>query len=82
MQAIGRVIGRPIRVELMEWREAQERVLRGEADALTDLAVSEERRKLYDFGSSRSPTNSVCSCARPNRDDSSASTISRAGASG
>jgi len=42
---------REIRIELMDWNLAQERVLKGEADGLLGLSISEERRKLYDFAS-------------------------------
>jgi PAS domain S-box-containing protein len=49
VEAVGKKLGRPVRIDLVEWRDAQARVLRGEADALTDLAVSEERRRAYDF---------------------------------
>jgi two-component system cell cycle sensor histidine kinase/response regulator CckA len=49
VRAVAAVMGRTVRIELIEWREAQARVLRGDADALTDLAMSEERSRLYDF---------------------------------
>src|SRR5262245_14266616 len=39
-RAIGKVMGRGVRVELMEWAEARDRVLRGEADGLIDLGTS------------------------------------------
>ncbi len=38
-----------IRVELTDWNLAQEKVLKGEADGLLGLSVTDERRKLYDF---------------------------------
>lgn len=47
--ALGREIGREIRVELMDWDVAQERVLRGEADGLLSMSVSPERADAYDF---------------------------------
>ena len=48
-RAMGRVLGREVRVELMDWEQAQARVLSGQADGLIDLAMSDERRTLYDF---------------------------------
>ena len=50
-QALAVPMKRGIRVELMDWNLAQEKVLKGEADGLLGLSVSEERRKLYDFAS-------------------------------
>jgi len=46
---ISRVIGREIKVELMQWKTAQEKVLKGEADGLIEIDISEERKKLYDL---------------------------------
>jgi len=40
---------REIRVKLIDWHRAQEKVLRGEADALLGMSESAERRKLFDF---------------------------------
>jgi len=48
-RALSRTLGRSVRVELMDWADAQRRVLRGEADGLTDLAESADRRALYEF---------------------------------
>jgi formate hydrogenlyase transcriptional activator len=48
-RAIGQVMGRDVRVELMEWAEARDRVLHGDADGLIDLGTSTERRELWDF---------------------------------
>lgn len=48
-KALAKPMGREIRVELMDWRLAQEKVLRGEADGLLSMSMTEERRKLYDF---------------------------------
>jgi PAS domain S-box-containing protein len=50
-KALATPMKREIRVELMDWNLAQERVLKGEADGLLGLSISEERRKLYDFAS-------------------------------
>jgi len=48
-KAIAAQMKREIRIELMDWNLAQEKVLKGEADGLLGLSVSDERRKLYDF---------------------------------
>ena len=48
-RALARPLGRAVRIELMDWAEAQRRVLRGEADGLTDLADTPDRRTLYEF---------------------------------
>ncbi|MGE3492725.1 MAG: transporter substrate-binding domain-containing protein [Vicinamibacterales bacterium] len=49
VRELGRVLGREIRLELLPYDEAQRRVLAGEADALTDLAIMPERRALFEF---------------------------------
>jgi PAS domain S-box-containing protein len=50
LQALSKAMGRKISIQLMLWNEAaQEKVLKGEADALTLMSPSDERRKLYDF---------------------------------
>jgi signal transduction histidine kinase/ABC-type amino acid transport substrate-binding protein len=46
---VSRAIGREIKVELMQWKTAQEKVLKGEADGLIEIDISEERQKLYDL---------------------------------
>ena len=48
-RALGREMGREVRIELMDWHVAQERVLRGEADGLLSMSVSPERAAAYDF---------------------------------
>ena len=48
-RAIAQRIGREIRIELMDWHEAQQRVLRGEADGLLSMSVTDERLRLFDF---------------------------------
>jgi len=48
-KALGEVMKREVRIELMDWNLAQEKVLKSEADGLLGLSISEERRKLYDF---------------------------------
>jgi signal transduction histidine kinase/CheY-like chemotaxis protein len=47
--AIGRVLGREIRVELVDWSEAQARVRDGRGDALTMLGHTPEREKDFAF---------------------------------
>jgi PAS domain S-box-containing protein len=47
--ALQKQLGRPIKVELMDWDAAQEKVLAGEADGLLGLTISAERRTRYDF---------------------------------
>jgi len=49
LQALSRAMGRKISVRLMLWNDAQQKVLNGQADALTFMSPSEEREKLYDF---------------------------------
>jgi PAS domain S-box-containing protein len=49
LQALSKTMGRKISIQLMLWNEAQQKVLNGEAHALTIMSPSDERRKLYDF---------------------------------
>ncbi len=48
-KALGVAIQREIRVELLDWHTAQEKMVRGEADGLLLLSITEDREKLYDF---------------------------------
>lgn len=48
-KAIGRVLGRPIEVRLMNWEEAQRRMLAGEGHALSLFARTPEREEHFDF---------------------------------
>ena len=48
-QELSKAMGRPIEIQLMLWEDAQQKVLNGEADALTLFGRTEEREKLYDF---------------------------------
>jgi PAS domain S-box-containing protein len=48
-RAVAARLGRDVRIDLMEWSEAQRQVLRGNADGLLSMSVSDERRLLYDF---------------------------------
>lgn len=49
MRAVGRVLGRPVELRLMDWADAQERLQRGEGHALTMFGQSPERDPYYDF---------------------------------
>ena len=48
-KALAGAMKREVRIELMDWDLAQEKVLNGGADVLLGLSISDERRKLYDF---------------------------------
>ena len=48
-KALAKPMGRTIQIELMDWRLAQEKVLKGEADGLLAMSMSEERMRLFDF---------------------------------
>jgi PAS domain S-box-containing protein len=48
-RAIGRVLGRPVEVQLIDWGQAQSRLLAGEGNALTFLGRTEQRETQYDF---------------------------------
>jgi len=56
-RAIGRYLGRPVEVRLMEWKEAQSRVLKGDGDALTLLARTHEREAQFDFSQQTFPVS-------------------------
>ncbi len=49
--ALARPLGREVRVDLMDWNLAQERMLKGDADGLIGMSVTEERRARFDFAS-------------------------------
>ena len=51
VKALAGPMKRPIRIELMDWNLAQQKVLKGEADAVLELSATEDRQKLYDFAS-------------------------------
>jgi PAS domain S-box-containing protein len=42
-------LGRDIRVDVMDWDAAQQKVLRGEADGLLSMSMSPERQAVFDF---------------------------------
>lgn len=48
-RALGGPMNREVRIELMDWTLAQQKILSGEADGLLGLSITEDRRKLYDF---------------------------------
>jgi PAS domain S-box-containing protein len=47
--AVARRLGRTIRIELMDWSEAQQRVAHGRADGLLAMSLTAERSLVYDF---------------------------------
>jgi PAS domain S-box-containing protein len=51
VKALAGPMKRTIRIELMDWNVAQQKVLNGEADAVLELSASEDRLKSYDFAS-------------------------------
>jgi len=52
VKALAGPMKRPVRIELMDWNVAQQKVLNGEADAVLEISSTPERQKLYDFASS------------------------------
>ena len=48
-RALSARLGRDIRVDVMDWDAAQQKVLRGEADGLLSMSMSPERQALFDF---------------------------------
>src|SRR5262245_39350192 len=48
-KALGTRMKRDVRIELMDWNLAQEKVLNGEGDSLTGMSISGERRTQFDF---------------------------------
>ena len=48
-EAIADRLGLQLHIELMDWDEAQHRVLDGRADGLLSMSVTDDRRKLFDF---------------------------------
>jgi PAS domain S-box-containing protein len=51
LKALALPMNREIRVELMDWNLAQEKVLKGEADGLIGMSITDERRERFDFAS-------------------------------
>ena len=46
---LSKAMGRKIEIRLMQWQEAQQKVLNGEIDGLTTMSITEKRMELYDF---------------------------------
>jgi ABC-type amino acid transport substrate-binding protein len=46
---LAKAMGRKIEIRLMQWQEAQQKVLNGEIDGLTTMSITEKRKELYDF---------------------------------
>ncbi|MDR3581357.1 MAG: PAS domain S-box protein [Oryzomonas sp.] len=49
VRALSKEMGRQINIELTDWNTAQEKVLKGEADGLIEMSISDKRKQLYDF---------------------------------
>ena len=49
IRALGKVLGRDLPIELMPWDAAQKRVQEGNAELLTDMSITEERKASWDF---------------------------------
>jgi ABC-type amino acid transport substrate-binding protein len=49
VEAMAARMERPVTIKLMDWAEAQELVLAGEAYALIQIITTEERELLYEF---------------------------------
>lgn len=49
VHALAKHISQPIEIRAMDWKEAQTLVAQGDADALIQINVTEERKKIYDF---------------------------------
>jgi len=47
--ALSGPLHRTVQIELMDWNLAQEKVLKGEADGLIGMSISDDRRKMFDF---------------------------------
>ena len=71
-QELSKAINRPVEIRLMLWKDAQQKVLDGEADALTLLGRTEKREKLYDFSE---PTLTFEFCFFVRSDDTPIETI-------
>ena len=49
IQAVGDVLGREVAIQHLSWDKAQLMVQEGKADVIGPMAISEERKALYDF---------------------------------
>jgi len=48
-RALAGRLRRELRIELMDWSEAQRQALRGDADGVLSMSITSERQALYDF---------------------------------
>jgi PAS domain S-box-containing protein len=48
-RAVAQRLGRELQLELMDWSEAQRRVLDGDADGLLAMSMTEDRKTQFDF---------------------------------
>ncbi len=55
--AVGRILGRPTEVRLIDWSNAQELLLSGQADALTLLGRTPEREQRFRFSAPTVPVS-------------------------
>jgi polar amino acid transport system substrate-binding protein len=46
---VGRQLGRPVKIELMGWALAQEKIRKGEADVFLGMSITKERKASFDF---------------------------------
>ncbi|HWQ66841.1 MAG TPA: transporter substrate-binding domain-containing protein [Methanospirillum sp.] len=49
IRAIANRMGRPLRIDLMQWSDAKQMVIDGKSDILLGAAVTSERRQIYEF---------------------------------
>ncbi len=67
-EAIGEVIDRDVTVKTMDWEEAQQRVLTGEADGLLHINADTERQELFSFSEDLLLSEFVIFTRQDNRD--------------
>ena len=48
-RAIAKAAGRQLRIELMDWDTAQQKVLHGEADGVLSMSITDDRKRSFDF---------------------------------
>jgi signal transduction histidine kinase len=48
-KALGEAIGRDIQIELMPWGIAQDQVQTGQRDLVTEMSITEARKRIWDF---------------------------------
>ena len=49
VEELGHRMGRPIAIQCIDWKQAQDMVTNGQADALGPISVNDARKQLYDF---------------------------------